>query len=215
MINIKKWLTNILHRVILNVERPDRKGERAMEEHKRAQRLLGLARCIRLLALAVAAVSALFAVGLAIQGVRVLATGTDGGVGLSVNWLGGRPVITRENHVLAGLSLLLAAAGLALTAAAYGRLGGLCALTQRSGTPFVPAAARLLGGMAWLFLAKWAMGLLSQLAAVGAEALRTGRGPSFSLQLGGGDLLLLLTLFALALVFRDGAALQQQADETL
>ena len=186
-----------------------------MGEHKRAQRLLGLARCIRLLALAVAAVSALFAVGLAIQGVRVLATGTDGGVGLSVNWLGGRPVITRDNHVLAGLSLLLAAAGLALTAAAYGRLGSLCALTQRSGTPFVPAAARLLGGMAWLFLAKWAMGLLSQLAAVGAEALRTGRGPSFSLQLGGGDLLLLLTLFALALVFRDGAALQQQADETL
>ena len=79
----------------------------------------------------------------------------------------------------------------------------------------MPAAASLLGGMAWLFLAKWAMGLLSQLAAVGAEALRTGRGPSFSLQLGGGDLLLLLTLFALALVFRDGAALQQQADETL
>lgn len=186
-----------------------------MEEQKRGRRLRELARMIRVAALGLAAVSALFAIGLALQGVRVLATGTDGGVSFSVNWLGARPVITDQNHVPAALSLLLAAAGLGVIAAACGRLGSLCALAGHTGTPFVPAAARLLGGMAWLFLAKWALQFLSQLAAVWAEALRTGHGPSFSPQWNGGDLLLILTLFALALAFHDGAALQRQADETL
>ena len=91
--------------------------------------------------------------------------------------------------------------------------------TVRSGDPFVPENARRLAAMGWVALAGnvlgWLMGALGEhivaLAAAAGQPVVTGQGVDF----GAGGLLLVLTLFILARVFRHGAAMREDLEGTV
>jgi len=87
-----------------------------------------------------------------------------------------------------------------------------------NGDPFEPANAQRLQRMGWLIVGGYALGLvLGAIAAwikrVAGDAGRLDVDANFDL--GGGGILLILTLFILARVFRHGAAMREELEGTV
>jgi hypothetical protein len=85
------------------------------------------------------------------------------------------------------------------------------------GDPFEPENANRLSRMAWITVIAYAPALLiGGLGAWVAEIMKTaGDHFDFDVNLGGGGILMILTLFILARVFRHGAAMREDLEGTV
>lgn len=86
-----------------------------------------------------------------------------------------------------------------------------------AGDPFRPANADLLNRMGWTVVSAYITALLIALQAAWLEQFGPldGMDSDVSIDLGAGGLLLMLTLFILARVFRHGAALREDLEGTV
>lgn len=86
------------------------------------------------------------------------------------------------------------------------------------GDPFEPANARRLERMGWLTVGGYALGLVLGAIAAWIGTVAGDAGPldvDTDFDLGGGGILLILTLFILARVFRHGAAMREDLEGTV
>lgn len=86
------------------------------------------------------------------------------------------------------------------------------------GDPFEPANARRLQRMGWLTVGLYALGLLLGAIVAWIRTVAEDAGPldvDADFDLGGGGILLILTLFVLARVFRHGAAMREELEGTV
>jgi len=116
--------------------------------------------------------------------------------------------------VVIGIMLLIEGL-LALGIAFIRQLSGIVR-TVAEGDPFRPDNAERLSRMGWIALAAYLGSLVvSGIAAWLASVTRDAKGLDFDVSLGGGGLVLILTLFILARVFRQGAAMREDLEGTV
>ncbi len=87
-----------------------------------------------------------------------------------------------------------------------------------AGDPFVPDNADRLSRMGWLTLGAYGLSLVIGVFAARIHALAADAGEfdfSIGSDLGGGGILLILTLFILARVFRQGSAMREELEGTV
>ena len=86
------------------------------------------------------------------------------------------------------------------------------------GDPFEPENANRLSRMGWLMVGGYALGLVLGALATWIKAVGGDAGKleiEANMDLGGGGILLILTLFILARVFRHGAAMREELEGTV
>ena len=96
-------------------------------------------------------------------------------------------------------------------------LSGIVRSVDR-GDPFEPATAQRLQRMGWLTVGLYALGLLLGGIVAWIRTVAEGANPlevDADFDFGGGGILLILTLFILARVFRHGAAMREELEGTV
>jgi hypothetical protein len=160
---------------------------------------IGLALLVFVAAMVLIGIGALLTVGRSEVMAELAANDVPGGVFWALIFV----LVVLEGLLYLGLRFLL-------------ELRGIIKSVER-GDPFEPANADRLSRMGWLTVGSYGLAIVMGLtvAAVKRVSGELGQDVDFEAGLGGGGLLLILVLFILARVFRQGAKMREELEGTV